>query len=258
VSTASNVVTIRVTDGLVGTITTAAPGTGTLTAAVTDADIGTFLRLTNYFRTSLWYHTNDAQYLDAAIASRCLSFDLDVRKGTWAYKRVNGIAGSTLTGAQANALRAANANYVADALSSAGTTITAFSSPGWVSGGDSGAGRSIDVMTTLDWFNARLEEELINVLLQETHMVGYDDAGIARFDGAVQRVVDRGLRAGHFVPFKIQEGQAKAGLQTPHQDFPTLAETSTTERANRTLTATGLAYLRAGIEVVNYSAEIRE
>lgn len=258
VSSAGSVVTIRVTDGLIGTITTDAPGSATLIAEVTDADIGTFLQSNNYTRTALVYSASDTAMLAEAWASRCLAFNLDVRKGGWAYKRLNGQAGATLTSSEAQALRNANMNYFAEAVASSGVAIQAFTAQGWMPSGAAAAGRRIDVTTTLDWMNARFEEALMNVLLQEPNWVPYSNSGIRRFKTAANDVLARALRAEHLVPFIPPTGQPDEGVQTPYISVPKLSATSTTERQNRELTMGGVGYLTAGIEKVIFNLEVRQ
>lgn len=259
ISRTGSVVTFRMADGLAaGTVTTSAPAPGTLTAAVTDADIGSTLFANQYGRTALVYHDTDSQFLDAAWASRCLSFDLDSRKGAWSYKRLSGIAGASLTNAQVNALRAVNCNYFAPAVMSSGVNVTAFTAQGWTSKGAAGAGQRIDVVTSLDWASARLEEALINVMLRETHGIGYNDAGINRFGAAARSVFNTGIAAGHFEPFVVPEGELLEGTATPFIDLPLLRNTTTSTRQLREMSFTALAYLRAGIEKVSFDVEIRQ
>lgn len=257
-SATTDTVVFDTVDGLIGTVTTAAPGAGTLTATVTDADIGSQLFANQYTRTALVYNSSDTVYLDGAWTSRCLGFDLDVKKGVWAYKQLNGVSGSTLTNAQAQALRNVNANYFAAAQATSGLNTPVFTAQGWVPFGTAGAGRRIDVMSTLDLTHARFEEDLINVLLRETHGVPYDDAGINRFVAAIKDRFSRLVAAGHYTNFIVPEGQPDAGTLTPSVTAPLLSETTTSERASRTLTIQGLAYLRSGIERVVFSVEVRE
>lgn len=243
--------------GTIASSGTAVAGSADVTVTTTDAAIGETLFRANYTRTALIYHATDADYLDGAWSSRCLSFDLDVRKGAWAFKRVAGITADALTDVQVANLRAVNCNYFAPAVSSAGVAIQAFAAQGWMPSGSAGAGRRIDVTTSIDWYHARLEEATMDVFLRATHDVPFNDAGINRFFAAWSGVNAIGVRAGHFSAFVVPEGEDLEGTLTPYLDVPQLSETTTTQREQRTLSATGLVYLQGSIEKINLSIEAR-
>lgn len=256
-------ITWRMVDGLAsGTVVasgTAVAGAGDLTVTIPDEDIGSILFRLQYTRTALIYHATDADYLDGAWSSRCLSADLDQEKLAWSYKRIAGIEADDLTNAQVAALRAINVNYFAPATMSSGNAVQAFTAQGWVSYGTAGAGRRIDTTITLDWLKARLEEALANVTLRETHQVPYTDAGINRYAAACRGVFATGIAAGHLMSFVVPEGEEDEGRVTPFLDFPLLSETTTTQRANRDLSSTrGLVYLGPGIEKVTVGIEARQ
>lgn len=260
IGNAIGVVSFRLQPGLAaGTITVTDPESPDgLVVATTDAAIGEVLFRAAYTRTALLYHATDSEYLDGAWCSRCLAFDLDVQKGGWAYKRVNGIAGDTLTNVQVSNLRGINCNYFAPAVMSSGVAVQSFTAQGWMPSGDAAAGRRIDVTTSLDWLKARLEEAIAGVLLRATHDVPFTDAGINRFAAATRGVLAIGLAAGHLIEFTVPEGEDQEGTKTPFLDFPKLADTTTTQRVNRELDATGLGYLRSSIEKVVFAMEIRQ
>lgn len=258
VSSAGDTASFRIADGLAtGTITPAQPAGASIDVTLTDGDVASRLFDLNYTRTALAYHPLDTEFLDAAWASRCLSFDLDQRKGSWAFKRLSGITGTNLTDTQIAALRAVNANYFAPAVLSSGVPVQPFTAQGWTGFGDAGAGRRIDRTTTQDWAQARLQEALFGVLLRETHGVGFDDAGINRFVASGMGVIaGRGVRAGHFTPFVIPEGEDRAGERTPLIDAPRVRETTTVERTNRSLAMTAIAYERSIIERVIFNLNV--
>jgi hypothetical protein len=237
---------------------TAVASTADITITIPDAAIGETLFRNQYTRTALLYHATDSEYLDGAWASRCLSFDLDVQKGAWSYKRIAGIAGDALNDAQVTALRSVNCNYFAPAVMSSGVQVQAFTAQGWMPSGDAAAGRRIDVTTSLDWYKARLEEATINVNLRDPHDVPFTDAGINRYFAAWTGVNNTGIKAGHLVEFVVPEGEDLEGTKTPYLDVPQLSDTTTTQRQNRTLSATGLSYLRSSIERVTLAIEARQ
>ena len=229
-----------------------------LVVTVTDNAIGELLQRNGYTRCALFYHSDDADYADGALTSRCLAFDLDTQKGAWSYKRLIGVEGDALSDTEVANLRNVNANYYASAVMSSGVAVQAFTAQGWMPAGDAGAGRRIDVTTSLDWLHARLEEAVANVLLRETHEIPYTDAGINRFAAAIRGVFATGLKAGHLVEFTVPEGEENEGIVTPYLDLPRLSDTTTTQRQNRTLTASGLVYLRSAIERVVFALSVSE
>lgn len=255
-------VTFRILPGLPsGTVVasgTAVASTADLTVTNTDAAIGDTLFRLQYTRTALVYHASDSEYLDGAWTSRCLSFDLDTQKGGWSFKRIAGISGDSLTDVQVTALRAANVNYFAPAVMSSGVAVQAFTAQGWMPSGAAAAGRRIDVTVSLDWLHARLEEATINVNLRDPQDVPFTDAGINRYYTAWTGVLQVGVSAGHLVDFVVPEGEDLEGTKTPYLDVPRLSETTTTQRQARSLSATGLVYLRSSIEAVALAIEARQ
>ncbi len=259
ISTNSATVTFKILDGLAsGAVTTAAPSGATITATETDPDIGSQLFDAQYTRTALIYHPTDTDYLSAAWAARCLSFDLDVQKGAWSGKRLNGQTGTTLTDAQVTNLRNVNCNYFSDAQMSSGVSVSAFTAQGWFPSGDAAAGRRIDVTISLDWLKARIEEAITSVWLREPNWILFDDAGMHRYAAAVQGVMELGIKAQHLVPFVVPEGEDNAGLLTPALFVPLFSEITTTQRTARTFSFTGIAYLAAGIEKVVFTVNVQQ
>lgn len=267
------VVTNAVANGAVVTVTfargllplpeisnTTAPAPGTLVAAQTDADVAGQLFAAQYERIYLTYHADDADYLEAAWMSLCLAFDLDVQKGIWAYKRTTGIPGDDLTSAQVAAIRSVNANYFSPAVMSSGLTVQAFTAQGWVPFGEAAAGRRIDIMTTIDWAKARFEEEFFDTLLRSPRGVRYTDAGISRFDADARGVLQRGVKAEHFLGnFTVPEDEPPfAGLITPSTiNVPRASELTSAQRASRELTFGALAYFAQSIERVVFNFNVR-
>lgn len=261
ITSVDDTVTLRIIDGLdTGTITFShSVGGGTSTITLTDADIASRLFDTQSTRTALIYHPTDTEYLDVGWASRCLSFNLDQKKGGWFAKRINGFNGTSLDDSEVTAIRNTNCNYFAPATSTSGTTIAAFTAQGWFPSGSAGAGRRIDVTTSIDWLQARLEEALINVNLIETHGVGFDDNGIARYKAAVRRVLNLGLAAGHLVEFEVPADDTSfPGLKTPAIIGIPFSQTTTTQRTNREYTFTAVAYLKSQIEKVVFTLNLRQ
>lgn len=254
-------VTFSTADGLIGTVTasgTAVAGAGDLTVTVTDGDVGSQLFALQRTRSALVFHATDSELLAESWAARCLGNDLDDQQLSWSYKKINGIAGATLTTAQVTALRNANVNYFADAVSSAGQNTVAFTAQGVFPVGTAGHGRLIRVQTSVDWMQARKEEAIINVLLSEPDAVFLDDAGIHRFVTASDGVNTKGIGADHLIEKVVPEGQDFEGRQTPLIDVPLAAEMDPTDIEQGVLRMTELVYLKPSAEKVVLNVEVRQ
>jgi hypothetical protein len=237
---------------------TSAPGGATVARTVDDDDVARQLFTSQYSRCALLYYATDATFAEAAWLSRCMAFDLDEKKGIWAFKELNGITQSELTSAQTSAIRSVNGNYYAPIAPSSGVETVAYTAQGWLPKGTAGAGRRIDFQTTLDWTQARMEEALLNVLLRETHGVPYNDSGIGRFKAAASSVFSTGISAGHYEPYLVPSGNEYAGRITPFVDAPRFSETTTTQRAARTITLTAVGYVRSAIESVTFNVLVKQ
>ena len=135
-----------------GTIAvTAVTGPATLVVATTDEDVARQLFDTQYTRTAIVYHDSDVEYKDAAWMARCFAFDLDQKKGIWAYKTLNGISGNDLTTAQANAIRSVNANYFSPIVTTFGTLTQSYTAQGFLPFGSAGAGCGARSVSEAGW-----------------------------------------------------------------------------------------------------------
>jgi hypothetical protein len=260
ISNATGTLLFKILDGLAsGTVTTATQAGTTLTATTLDADVGSRLFDLGYLRTALAYYPTDATFLDAAWLARCLSFNLDQRKGIWAYKSLQGIAGTNLSNVQVTNLRNVNANYYGPAVMSAGTVQAPFTAQGWMSGpATPAAGRRIDVTTTLDWAKARLEEGFTGVIMREPNGIPLDNAGINRFVASARRHFTTGVNARHYLPFQVPEGEEHESTDTPAIFAPKESELTVAQRTARELSITALAYLQSFAEKVIFTMEARQ
>lgn len=213
------------------TITGVAPGSGTLTDTGGAAGVqnpGQLLSAANYDHTSLWYHDDDTEYMDGAIAGRCLAFDLDAPKGSgsWAYHVPKGITATRLTTAQKSQLLTYNCNYVAPVRYTSGAEEGGFSFPG-----QAVSGQSLKVTSTLHWTEARLEEAFLRVFLEQAKTTApavlFDDDGIGKFQSAALDVFQRGVRAGHYAKDAVS---ATTGRVTPWVDVPAAGSISSADK----------------------------
>ena len=253
-------ISFTITDGLpTGTVTATLPGGVTGTPTETDADVASRMFDLQYARSALAYYHDDAVRMDGAWTSVGLSYDLDVKKGIWAFKPLNGVAESSLSDLQVTSLRATNTNYFAKAIQSSGVETRAFTAQGWMPSGEAGAGQRIDVTITLDWRRARIEEAISSVLLSQTHGVVYDDAGINQFRTAVQRVLQTGVDAGHFVNYVVPDDDPNfPGLSTPAVIVPKAADVPRSTQQTRVLTFSAVVYLAQYIEGVVFNISVEQ
>jgi hypothetical protein len=252
-------VTFATEDGLIGTVTVTDPeAPDGLVVTVLDGDVASQMLALQLSRSSLWYHATDTELLAERVMARCFGNDLDQQQLSWSYKPLGGVPGATLTGAQAAVLRAANANYFANAISTAGNVSSPFTAPGTMSVGASGAGRLIRVQTSLDWFHARSEEALLSVFLREPNAVFLDDNGINKFAAAQRGVFTTGVAADHFIEKIVPDGEDFAGIRTPAVFAPKASSISVEDREAGILRLTALGYLKASAERVVANIEVRQ
>lgn len=147
-------------------------------------------------RTFCVYHDTDAEYDDAALTGNRLSAaDPDTRTTNWANVNLGStaVAVDDLTSTQStNARSTTNGGNTYETIGAGGRTR-----PGQMCGG-----RFIDVVVTQDWTEARLEEELFNLLTNASDSgvkIPYTQPGIDMVEGAIRTVIERAWQAGHTV-----------------------------------------------------------
>lgn len=180
------------------------------------------------------YHATDAEYLDGAWAGRCGGFNLDVPNGvgTWFGKQLSGVPFDPVTGAQATAIYAANANIFGR---NAGLNFA--------SKGTMASGRFIDVTTTVDWSAVRIQESVLSTLVGTPTKIPYTNAGINTMAASVQRVLDAGVVNGHFLPAE----QSLPGAE-PRVIVPDVKTISPAVKATRELTLSATATIAGAIQ----------
>jgi hypothetical protein len=193
------------------------------------------LQAANLTRTALWYHDDDTEYLDGAASSSGGGMNLDVEGGVgiWAHRSLEGVPFDDVTGAQALAIYAAGAN-----LNGRNVGLS-FTSKGTMAGG-----RFIDITTTGDWFQARLEEALVAAQVN-ANKIPFTNGGINQIRGVISGVATQGQSFGHF-----------STDVTPEIILPDISEVSTTDKANRELTAIVNVTLASAIQKVSITVNI--
>lgn len=213
--------------------------------AGTAGNIGEDLRTQTYHRTALIHHAIDDSaggsdesdgYLDGAWSSRCLGFDLDAPngRGQWIFKQLVGVPYNDLTSAQVANVYAENANVYGI------TKGLSFPSKGTMA-----SGRFIDITTSVDWLKARLEESIIETLVNDPVGLDMTSVGLGKLTRATNTVLGNGVLYGHLTPDQDQIFR-----------WPTPNQISQADRTARTLTGTGTLYLAGGIVQVNLNITV--
>lgn len=115
-------------------------------------DIGSDLMTAGYARTGLIFSESSQQYGGARWMGRM--FPKDPGSATWAYKKLTGFNATVLNAAEEGALDAKNVNHYQNIK---GVPIT--------QQGYSASGEYLDITRGVDWFRARLQERLYNLLV---------------------------------------------------------------------------------------------
>lgn len=223
-----------------------APAPGTLTAADTAGQVqnpGELLSDANYTRTALIYHDDDTEYLDASWGGRSLGLALEKPNGagTWSYQRLAGIAGTRLTDPEKAELTAYNVNWYSPVRYTSGVEEEAFTFPGVAT-----SGRFMDVNTTIDLTQARVEESSLAVKLRaaaQNRKVPFTDAGLSLYDSAWSGVFADLVKAGHYADQALSE---VSGEPTPLIVMPLASSFSQAQKATRRLTGASAELVLAG------------
>ena len=149
-----------------------------------DTDIASVLQAKAAFRTSIWFHADDSEYLDGGVVGGQLPSDPG--SITWAYKSVSGVTVDALTDGQKSAAHAKACNTY-DVV--ANTNIT---EEGKVS--DSPF-EWIDVIRGVDWIQVNMAADLFTLLVN-LPKIPYTNKGIGVIYGAVLNVLTRAVTMG--------------------------------------------------------------
>jgi len=163
---------------------------GVLTTST--SDIMSELQDASYNRTALLYYSDDSEYADLAWLATKLACDLDVKTTVWYNKTLQGIPvdDANVTTTQKNNAEGKNANLYLT-LGSQGSTGQ----------GKMASGRFIDVTTTVDWYAARVREEIQQLFLNASNRnskIPFTDDGFTQVESKVRKVSNAGVLAGHF------------------------------------------------------------
>lgn len=228
-----------------GVVTVVDPGAGTLTHTIPDTALWQQMKAALYDQCTLNYHHNVANYyLDGAVGSRAGGFKLDQPGGVGAlaYKPILSVPFTVFAqSVHAVNLRQCNVNYYAKKRG------LQFYFPGVT---PRGAPYFADIKWTMHWFRRRTEEALIAEWVGEPNKIGYDQAGITRLAGVVQKVLDRGVIYGHWL--------GDVGF-APVVIVPLLKDIPANDKMNRVLSLTSKfnkATFTGAIQQVTYTTRV--
>jgi hypothetical protein len=189
------------------------------------ADVFNKLRDAAYARTGPAFHTAPDDFFDAAEIARW--FPINPGGDNWIYKTLPGVTIKVYTDTMITNITAKYANYYADFAG-----VNAVQGSGLVS-----AHEYIDVIRFRDWYVARLQERVANLLL-DAEKVPFTDAGIALMETQVKAQNTEGVRAG---------GIAPNSPDTPITvTAPTVADISTADKQARWLKGVASGWTLAG------------
>lgn len=178
----------------------------------TGGNIAETLRDAGYRNTVLFYAGN-GDYVECAMAARAVVADLDAVGGqiTWANKTLTGITPTALTGGQRTIIHGYRCNTYERRM---GKGITR---EGWVCQGE-----YADVQTTIHWLDARMTEDVFQIITSTPTKIDFDDDGIATIETGVRKRLDIAVGNKHLAV-------------GPTLRVPTMAEVLASDFSARTL-----------------------
>jgi hypothetical protein len=180
------------------------------------------LQALNYKRVMVMWHDDDREYLDGGMTSIAAAADLDAENGqiTWQGKQIVGVPVDDLSSSEIS-----NAAGDNEAAKGEGVNVhVEVGGRGFVSYGSSVEGEFMDVQTTIDWTEFRVQEAVFGKIATTPTKIPGTNAGIATITNEVLGVLNTGVANAHF-----------STDTTPVVTSPTNAERSTADKNNRTL-----------------------
>ncbi len=212
--------------------------------AGTPANIFDTIQALNNERTTLVWHDDDKEYLDAAWVGIAGAAELDTAGGviTMAFKQANGVPTDDLTTAQIN-------NIAGDGDTSVGfggNVHVPMASRGAFLYGNTTGGDFFDVQTTIDWTFFRVGEAVFGLLATTPTKIPFTNFGITQVQNEVKAVLDTGVTNGHF-----------SGDTPPTVSVPDISAVSTADKAARTLrNVIGIAVLAGAVHKTFVRVEV--
>jgi hypothetical protein len=163
--------------------------------AIGSTDIASVLQSQGFTRTSIWYHPNPAEYLDAAVVGAILP----KLPGpiTFANKGLAAVTMQNPTTGQRAATKLKHANCYVN-IKGLGFTLW-----GWAA-----TGRFLDVTVAIDWFDVNIEDRIVS-LLRNNDVVPYTESGIELVRSQINGQILDGIALG------IIDGQQPYSVTAP-------------------------------------------
>jgi hypothetical protein len=163
------------------------------TSATTD--IASVLQSQSMTRSSIWYHPNPSEYLDAAVVGAILP----KLPGpiTFANKGLAAVTMQNPNATQRLSLKAKHANCYVN-IKGLGFTLW-----GWAA-----SGRFLDVTVAIDWFDVNIEDRIVS-LLRNNDVVPYTESGIELVRSQINGQILDGIALG------IIDGQQPYSVTAP-------------------------------------------
>lgn len=171
-----------------------------LTAAA-DNDLE-ILAAKNNSRTAYAWHWDNSELLAVGTMSYKFEADPDVKSTNWAYVPVSSVS------LKDPRLTSTQWGNIEDQY---GNRFDTFGGNGKFGMGISTTNKSIDVIITEDWLEARLSEAYIQLLSDfaaRNEKIGLNDKELQVFPNAGQKILDQGVAAGH-----LNEGTTEISIQ---------------------------------------------
>lgn len=196
------------------------------------AAIGHLIAATSNDYCVLSYHKNGNEFQEAAWIGATMG--RDPGSETFMFKRLSGITADSLTTTEMNNMEADGVNW-----------YTTFGGIGMTGKGTASSGEFIDVTRDTDWFQARLQERLANMLINNAK-VPFTDKGIAMVEAELRAQIREAIDAGFLA-------ESPAAVIT----VPRAADVSAGNKAIRNLTGVQAdATLAGAIHKVTLSVNI--
>lgn len=175
-------------------------------------DVASDLNAASYDRTALItsYASGNLSYASAALAGKMLP--TDPGSATWTFKTLSGITRDSLTTTQAGYILGKKANAY---QTIGGVNVTRY--------GTAASGEYMDVTRFVDWLQARLEERIFSLLVNNSKLP-YTDASVDLIRAEILAQLRQGITVGGL-----------SGDPEPVVTAPKVADVSTTDKANRLL-----------------------
>lgn len=186
------------------------PAVANTTGASDTTSVAAVLKAANYDRSMLFFSFNNRDYVSSAMAGRALPEDAG--SITWAYKQLASVSRSILTTTQLTNLEAKDVNSL---TTIAGVNVTRY--------GTASGGEFLDVIRGADWLQARIQERVYTLLVNNDKLP-FTDAGISAVKGEILAQLQAGI-ARDFI----------AADPEPTVDVPLASEVSAADKGNRQL-----------------------